>query len=90
MRFCAGRRIVFFFTFITYAVVFSLLGVNYAIGIAVLAGLAKFVPYFGEPVTWITLALVTYFQGSGPFGLPPLTYAIVSVGLALLIDQTYR
>ena len=30
---------------------------------------------------------MTYFQGNGPFGLPPLTYAIISVGLALLIDQ---
>ena len=85
--FLRGQTIVFFLTFITYAVVFSLFGVNYAIGIAVLAGLAKFVPYFGEPVTWITLALVTYFQGGSPFGLPPLTYAIISVGLALLIDQ---
>jgi predicted PurR-regulated permease PerM len=85
--FLRGQTMVFFLTFITYAVVFSLFGVNYAIGIAVLAGLAKFVPYFGEPVTWITLALVTYFQGGGPFGLPPLTYAIISVGLALLIDQ---
>ncbi len=85
--FLRGQTIVFFLTFFTYAVVFSLFGVNYAIGIAVLAGLAKFVPYFGEPVTWITLALVSYFQGSGPFGLPPLTYAIISVGLALLIDQ---
>ena len=86
--FLRGQAIVFFVTFIAYAVVFSLLGVNYAIGIAVLAGLAKFVPYFGEPVTWVTIALVTYFQGSGPFGLPPLTYAIISVGLAFLIDQT--
>ena len=66
--FLRGQTIVFFITFITYAVVFSLFGVRYAIGIAVLAGLAKFVPYFGEPVTWITLALVTYFQGGGPFG----------------------
>ena len=86
--FLRGQTIVFFFTFIAYAVIFSSLGVNYAIGIAVLAGLAKFIPYFGEPITWITLALVTYFQGSGPFGLPPLTYAILSVGLAFLIDQT--
>ncbi len=86
--FLRGQVIVFFFTFIAYLVVFGLLGVHYAIGIAVLAGLAKFVPYFGEPVTWITLALVAYFQGSGPFGLPPLTYAIVSVAVAFLIDQT--
>ncbi len=85
--FLRGQIIVSFLAFFAYAVVFSLFGVNYAIGIAVLAALAKFVPYIGEPVTWITLALVTYFQGMGPFGLPPLTYAIISVGLAFLIDQ---
>jgi len=85
--FLRGQIIVSFLAFFAYVIVFSLFGVNYAIGIAVLAGLAKFVPYFGEPVTWFTLALVAYFQGTGPFGLPPLTYAIISVGLAVLIDQ---
>ena len=87
--FLRGQFIVFFFTFLAYIVIFSLLGVKYAIGIAFLAGLAKFVPYFGEPVTWITLALVAYFQGGGPFGLPPLTYAIIAVAFAFLIDQTF-
>jgi predicted PurR-regulated permease PerM len=87
--FLRGQVIVFFFTFAAYLVVFSLFGVNYAIGIAFLAGLAKFVPYFGEPVTWVTLALVTYFQGKGPFGLAPLTYAIISVAMAFLIDQIF-
>ncbi|HEY9151480.1 MAG TPA: AI-2E family transporter, partial [Anaerolineales bacterium] len=87
--FLRGQVIVFFFTFVAYLVVFSLLGVKYAIGIAFLAGFAKFVPYFGEPVTWVTLALVAYFQGTGPFGLPPLTYAIVAVAFAFLIDQIF-
>ena len=87
--FLRGQVIVFFFTFITYSVVFGLLGVKYVIGIAFLAGFAKFVPYVGEPITWVTIALVAYFQGSGPFGLQPLTYAIVSVAFAFLIDQTF-
>ncbi len=87
--FLRGQMLVFFFTFITYLFVFELLGVKYAIGIALLAGFAKFVPYIGEPVTWVTIALVAYFQGSGPFGLPPLTYAIVSVAVAFLIDQIF-
>jgi len=87
--FLRGQVIVFFFTFITYTLVFGLLGVKYVIGIAFLAGFAKFVPYIGEPVTWVTIALVAYFQGSGPFGLQPLTYAVVSVAFAFLIDQTF-
>jgi predicted PurR-regulated permease PerM len=87
--FLRGQIIVSFFTFLAYVVIFGLLGVKYALGIAFLAGLAKFVPYFGEPVTWITLALVAYFQGTGPFGLPPLTHALSSVVIAFLIDQTF-
>jgi predicted PurR-regulated permease PerM len=65
------------------------LGVVYAIGIAILAGFSKFVPYVGSFITWTSLALVAYFQPFTPFGLKPLTYMIIVVGLAIMIDQTY-
>ncbi len=87
--FLRGQIIVFFLTAISYTVVFSILGVRYAIGIALLAGLAKFVPYVGAFITWTTLALVAYFQAGSFFGLTPLSYAILAVGLAVLIDETF-
>ena len=87
--FLRGQVIVFLLTAITYTIVFSILGVRYAIGIAFLAGLSKFVPYVGAFVTWTTLALVAYFQPATIFGLTPLSYAILAVVLAILIDQTY-
>ncbi len=62
---------------------------RYAIGIALLAGLSKFVPYVGAFITWTTLALVAYFQPGTVFGLTPLSYAILVVGLAVLIDETF-
>ena len=87
--FLRGQIIVFFMTAITYTIVLVLFGVYYAIGIALLAGLSKFVPYVGTFITWATLALITYFQPVRPFGLAPLTYTIIAVVLALLIDQIF-
>ena len=87
--FLRGQMIVFFLTAISYTIVFSILGVAYAIGIALLAGLAKFVPYVGAFIVWTTLALVSYFQPGTIFGLSPLAYAILTVALAVLIDQTF-
>jgi predicted PurR-regulated permease PerM len=85
--FLRGQIIVFLLTIAAYTVVLGILGVHYALGIAVLAGLARFLPYVGPWITWITLAMVTYFQGSNLFGLSHTGYAIVCVGMGLLMDQ---
>ena len=87
--FLRGQIIIFFLTIITYTIVFSILGVRYAIGIAFLAGLSKFVPYVGAFITWTTLALIAYFQPGTIFNLSPLSYAILAVVFGVLIDQTF-
>lgn len=87
--FLRGQIIVFLLTALTYMIVLSILGVRYALGIAFLAGLAKFVPYVGPFIAWTTLALVAYFQPGKFFGLSPLFYAGLAVALAVLIDQTF-
>lgn len=87
--FLRGQIIIFFLTALSYTIMFSILGVRYAIGIALLAGLAKFVPYIGAFIVWTTLALVAYFQPGTIFGLTPLSYAILTVALAVLIDETF-
>ena len=87
--FLRGQIIIFILTALTYMVVLGILGVRYAIGIAILAGLAKFLPYIGPFITWTTLALVTYFQPYTIFGLSPLGYTLLAVGLGILIDQVF-
>ncbi len=87
--FLRGQIIIFILTSLTYLVVLEVLGIRYAIGIAFLGGLAKFLPYIGPFITWTTLALVAYFQSSTIFGLSPLVYAILAVGLGIVIDQTF-
>ncbi|MCX6067335.1 MAG: AI-2E family transporter [Chloroflexi bacterium] len=84
--FLRGQIIVMTLAAAVYTVVLSLLGVNYALGLALLAGLARFVPYVGPFILWVILALVTFFQDFKPFGINAWTYVLITVGLAWLID----
>ena len=85
--FLRGQMIVFSLAFIFYLFVLSMLGVRYAIGLALLAGLSKFLPYIGPAIVWITLGLVSYFQPFKLFGMSPLAYTILVFAVALSFDQ---
>lgn len=87
--FLRGQIIIFFMAVIVYSVVLSVLGVHYAISLAFLAGLARFVPYVGPAVNWALLVIVAYFQGYSLFGLPDLTYTFIVLIVALVIDQIF-
>lgn len=87
--FLRGQFIVFLMTVLIYTFVLSIFGVRYALGIALLAGLARFVPYVGPIVTWTVLALVAYFQTFKLWGMSPLTYTVVVLAFALVIDQIF-
>ena len=87
--FLRGQIFIFILAFIIYVILLSILGVKYALGLAFLAGLAKFLPYIGPTITWIVMALVTFFQASKPFNLEaqPLIYMIIVVAITLTTDQ---
>jgi len=85
--FLRGQVIIFLIAVLAYTVFLTLFGVRYAFGLALIAGLARFLPYIGPIINWILLALVTYFQNYKLFGLSPLVYTALVVGLAILIDQ---
>ena len=85
--FLRGQMIVFSLAFIFYLFALSILGVRYAIGLALLAGISKFLPYIGPAIVWITLGLVSYFQPFKLFGLNPLVYTVLVFAVALVFDQ---
>jgi predicted PurR-regulated permease PerM len=87
--FLRGQIFIFFLSFAIYVVLLSILGVRYALGLALMAGLAKFLPYIGPAITWVVMALVTFFQSSKPFNLEdnPLLYMAIVVIITLVIDQ---
>jgi len=87
--FLRGQIIIFFLAVIVYSIVLSVLGVHYAISLAFLAGLARFVPYVGPAINWVILVLVTYFQVFKMFGLSPFSYTLLVLIIALVIDQIF-
>jgi predicted PurR-regulated permease PerM len=84
--FLRGQIFIFAMSTVIYIFVLSIFGVRYAIGIAFLAGLAKFLPYIGPAITWVIMALVTYFQAPTPFGMQPLYYMLMVVITTTVID----
>lgn len=85
--FLRGQMIVFTLAFIFYFFVLSILGVRYAIGLALLAGISKFLPYIGPAMVWVTLALVSYFQTFKLFNMNPWAYVLLVIAIALVFDQ---
>ena len=84
--FLRGQIIIFLLALVIYSILLPALSVRYALGIAFMAGLAKFLPYIGPAITWIVMALVTYFQPFKPFGLEALPYMLIVVISTTLID----
>jgi len=85
--FLRGQIFIFALAFAIYIIVLSLLGVRYALGLALMAGLAKFLPYIGPAITWVVMALVTFLQPDKLFDLQPLVYTAIVVTITLVIDQ---
>lgn len=84
--FLRGQVIIFIMAIVLYSVLLTTLGLRYALGIAVMAGIARFIPYVGPFLVWIVTALVSFFQGSNYLGLEPWIYMILVVGLCLILD----
>jgi predicted PurR-regulated permease PerM len=84
--FLRGQLTIIFITILVYTVLLSMLGVHYAIGLAIVAGLARFIPYVGPFIAWTSYGLVAFFQGNTPYNITPLGYVILVVGCAWLTD----
>jgi predicted PurR-regulated permease PerM len=87
--FLRGQITIVILVMISYSILLSILGVRYSIALAILAGLARFVPYIGPLITYIVIGLVTLFQGGNYFNLQPFFYTLLVIVLSILIDQVY-
>lgn len=87
--FLRGQIILFFLTIIVYAIALGILGVNYALPLAVMAGFARFIPYVGPAVNWGILSIVAFFQVFKLFGMEPWTYTLLVLIIAIVIDQVF-
>jgi predicted PurR-regulated permease PerM len=88
--FLRGQVLVFLLASTTMFILLSILGVRYALGLAILAGLARFIPYIGQYISAIVNALVAFFLAEGNYlGMEAFPYMLLVVGLAFLHDQIY-
>ncbi len=87
--FLRGQFILFSLAVAVYSVVLTVLGVHYSLGLALLAGFGRFLPYVGPFIAWTTLGLVGFFQGATIFGLTPLWYVVVIIVTAMLVDSVF-
>jgi predicted PurR-regulated permease PerM len=69
------------------SVILSILRVRFALGLGLIAGLFEFVPIFGPFLSGAIAALVALFQGENWLGLAPLWYALLVVGMFIIIQQ---
>lgn len=84
--FLRGQLTIVLLTILLYTFLLGGLRMNFFFGLALLAGLARFIPYVGPFIAWTSYGLVAFFQGTTIFGLPPLGYAALVVVLAFLFD----
>jgi predicted PurR-regulated permease PerM len=88
--FIRGQLLIISLTIVVYTILMTGMGVrNWVFIIAILAGLARLVPYLGPTVTWTVTVIVTVVQGDNYFGLSPVLYAAVVVAAALVVDQIF-
>jgi predicted PurR-regulated permease PerM len=84
--FLRGQVILFMLTAAIYTVTLGILGVRYYFGLALLAGLARFLPYIGPVISWTTDVIVAFSQGYTFFGLTPEYYTLTVLGTVWVTD----
>lgn len=84
--FLRGQLIVVFITIVIYIILLGVLGVRFFYVLALIAGVARFVPYVGAWVTWISYGLVALFQETNIFGLENIYFVILVLAISILVD----
>ncbi len=88
--FLRGQLLLVSIIILSSFILMTVLGVRNALALALITGLAKFVPYIGSFTMYVTTALVTFFQAENYLGIEPgTTYMLVATIPAFLMDLTF-
>lgn len=82
-----GQVILGIVIFAIVTVCLSILGVNNALELGILSGLLEFLPVIGPVIGTAAAVLVALVQDSNPWGLSPWVFALVVLGVMILIQQ---
>ncbi len=84
--FLRGQLGLALFVGVFVAVILSFLGVRFSLGLGVIAGVLEFVPVFGPAISTALAVIVAFFQGGSWLGLKPLPFALLVLGVMMLIQ----
>jgi predicted PurR-regulated permease PerM len=87
--FLRGQLIIFGLAVVLNIILLSILGLRLSLGIAILAGLSKFVPYLGPLIVLVIAGVVSFFQAFNVFGLPAWQYTVLVLISWIILDQTF-
>lgn len=87
--FLRGQLIISLLIIIAYYIMLTILGTRLSLAIALLAGIAAFIPYVGPAVLWVVIGIIAYLQADNYFGLSPLVYTILVVSCGLVLNQVF-
>ena len=87
-RFLRGQMVMVLLAGLSMWLAMSVLGVNFALGLGLLAALAKFVPIFGPLFAGAVAALVALFQPTNWLGVSPITHALMVIIMQIIADQS--
>ncbi len=82
-----GQIVLAFVIFMAVWISLSILGVQNAFGLGVLSGLLEFLPVIGPFIGTAVAALVAFFQPTNYMGLDPLIFALLVIGVMIIIQQ---
>jgi predicted PurR-regulated permease PerM len=69
------------------AVLMSIVGLDFPIAVGVIAGFMELIPMFGPIITGVFATLIALFQPVNPWGLTPLAFTLLVIGIFFLIQQ---
>jgi predicted PurR-regulated permease PerM len=82
-----GQIILSLVIFLTVWIGLTLLGVQNSLALGLLAGLLEFLPNVGPVISAVVTVIVAFFQPTNYLGLASWQYALVVLGLMVIIQQ---
>jgi predicted PurR-regulated permease PerM len=87
--FIRGEFTVVSIAIIVYTVFLGILGLPYFFILALIAGFGRFIPYVGAILGWVSFFIGALIQDPTPFGMTNILYALLIVGIAVVIDTIF-
>ncbi len=86
--FLRGQLLLMLSIFLMTALALSVVGLRHALPLALIAAFLEIIPIIGPIVAAVPAVVIAVFQEPTPFSLSSMTYALLIVGVYVLIQQT--